>query len=87
MIPSQVADLVERIRCKTGFILSHNDGETPISGNRATIALNNALKKIGISDGERKTQAITFHGWRHWFNTMMRSAGCARLKNHGDDGA
>lgn len=30
-----------------------------------------ALEKIGLSDKERKNRNITFHSWRHCFNTGL----------------
>jgi integrase len=31
-----------------------------------------ALSKIGISEEQRKKRRISFHSWRHFFNTFMR---------------
>jgi len=35
-------------------------------------ALYRALERIGISGSERERRNITFHSWRHFFNTMSR---------------
>jgi integrase len=35
-------------------------------------ALYGAFKKIGISLEERKERNITFHSWRHFYNSLMR---------------
>ena len=31
-----------------------------------------AFERIGISPEERKNRNITFHSWRHFFNTYFR---------------
>lgn len=56
-----------------GFVFSFDRGKSPASGARTTGALYGALEKIGITEEERKRRNITFHGWRHWFNSVMRS--------------
>lgn len=33
-----------------------------------------ALKKIGIDEEQRKARNITFHGFRHWFNSILINA-------------
>lgn len=33
-----------------------------------------ALRKIGINTAERKARNITFHSWRHWFNSLLLNA-------------
>jgi len=38
-----------------------------------TGALYKALEKIGIGEEERQKRNITFHSWRHFFNSTMRS--------------
>jgi integrase len=32
------------------------------------------LREIGFSEEERKTRNITFHSWRHFFNTTLRAS-------------
>ena len=34
--------------------------------------LYNALENIEISPTEREERNITFHSWRHFYNTLMR---------------
>lgn len=55
-----------------GFVFSFGDGRRPISGNRLTDALYGALCAIGIEKDERERRNITFHSWRHFFNTYCR---------------
>ncbi|HOW82553.1 MAG TPA: tyrosine-type recombinase/integrase [Spirochaetota bacterium] len=33
-----------------------------------------ALKKIGIGEEHRRARNITFHSWRHWFNSILINA-------------
>jgi len=40
-----------------------------------TEELYHALDKIKINTAERKKRNITFHSWRHFFNTLLRSKG------------
>jgi integrase len=36
-----------------------------------SLALYNAFKAIGIDEKERQRRLLTFHSWRHFFNTML----------------
>lgn len=55
------------------YIFSFLNGEKPISANSLNKALHLALRKIGIGDGEQERRNLSFHGWRHFFNTTMRA--------------
>ena len=46
---------------------NHPVNEKPISDH-----LFKALNNIGITEEDRKNRNITFHSWRHYFNTYMR---------------
>ena len=39
-----------------------------------------ALEKIGIGEAEHKRRNLTFHSWRHFFNTTLRMANVADSK-------
>ena len=54
-----------------GFVFS-TDGERPIYYKILTKALYEALGHIGITGDERVRRHLTFHGWRHFFNSVMR---------------
>lgn len=43
--------------------------DKPVGASNCRRALYRALKGIGISEQERKRRNITFHSWRHKFNT------------------
>jgi len=37
-------------------------------------SLYTAMRRIGISEDERRRRNITFHSWRHWFNSLLINA-------------
>lgn len=39
-----------------------------------TKSLYTAMRKIGIPEQERRERNITFHSWRHWFNSLLINA-------------
>lgn len=46
----------------------------PVSENIITGGLFSMMKKIGISYEQRQERYITFHSWRHWFNSLLVNA-------------
>ena len=44
----------------------------PIDQKAITRALYNALVRIGIKEEERQRRNITFHSWRHFYNSYLR---------------
>ena len=46
-------------------------GDKPIGGRKLTEGLYKALNKIGLSTEKIKERNITFHSWRHFFNTLL----------------
>ncbi len=74
-LPRNICDVLRRNRQADDLAfqgVSHN-GIVP--ENKPTQELYKALKKIGIDEAERKKRNITFHSWRHFFNTYCRTAG------------
>jgi integrase len=55
-----------------GYVFSEDGGVTPISPERIYRAYDKALGNIGIDHGERLKRNLTFHAWRHFFNTALR---------------
>ena len=55
-------------------------GQRPLSHKAAADALYAALVRSGIGEGERRSRGLTFHGWRHWFNSHMRAAAVSDAK-------
>ena len=46
----------------------------PVEGVFLTRGLYRALKEIGIDEKQRQQRNITFHSWRHWFNSLLINA-------------
>jgi integrase len=72
-VPSRVLEDMQLFVGTGGFIFSFTQGKSPATGNRVTRALYVALERIGISEKERDRRNLTFHSWRHFFNSVMRS--------------
>ena len=56
----------------TGSSFSSNGGKTPLLRVVVYEAFYAALRNNGIDEAERKRRNISFHGWRHFFNTTLR---------------
>ena len=54
------------------YIFSY-DGVNPLANRSIANFLYGSLKRMGISEAERQSRGLTFHAWRHWFNTVLRS--------------
>jgi len=54
------------------FVFWGVDRKTPIWGKHVLKVLYDAFEKIGISPDQRKDRNVTFHSWRHLYNTLMR---------------
>jgi integrase len=63
-----------------GFLFSEDGGIEPIEAKKIEDAHNRALNKIGIDEVERKRRGLTFHAWRHFFNTLLKMADLADSK-------
>jgi integrase len=63
-----------KLKNRDGYLFSENGGKNPLSRRRVALALNAALEKTGIDGAERKRRNLTFHGWRHFFNTTLLMA-------------
>ncbi len=81
-IPQVMAEILADIKPShpDGFIFSLDGGRTTFDGNKLKEALYTALLNIGIQKDEREKRNITFHSWRHFFNTALRSGGIADSK-------
>lgn len=81
-IPSRVFDCLSNFKSRNaeGFVFSETGGERPVYYRSVTDALYRALEKIGISEEERRRRNISFHSWRHFFNSMLRGRGIADAK-------
>jgi integrase len=65
---------------KDGYVFSEDKGVTPIRSETIERQYNRALERIGIDDTTRKKRNLTFHAWRHFFNTLLRMKNIADSK-------
>jgi integrase len=63
-----------------GYVFSNDGGETPISYDRIRRQYDKALQLIGISYEEKLKRNLSFHAWRHFFNTLLRMSNVADSK-------
>jgi integrase len=52
------------------FYGAHHD--KPLGGKIVQAGYSAALLSINIADDERKRRGLSFHAWRHWYNSMLR---------------
>jgi integrase len=55
-----------------GFVFSEDGGKAPVTMERINRSFEKALGNIGISHAERLKRNLSFHAWRHFFNTVLR---------------
>jgi integrase len=55
-----------------GYVFSEDGGLTPIRSETIERQYNKALERIGIDNAAREKRNLTFHAWRHFFNTFLR---------------
>jgi len=79
-IPAFLYREIERYLDWDGFVFSLKSGKRPITGGKVTTWLYRAMRNIGISEHERVERNLTFHSWRHFFNTYLRSRGVPDAK-------
>jgi len=79
--PLMKQELEELLRANGGgFVFSENGGETPVPEFRIRRDFDRALERIGISHEERLKRNLSFHAWRHFFNTLLRMSNVADSK-------
>ena len=54
------------------FVFSRSDGASPVYGELFPTALYRALEAMGVDKNQREDRHITFHSWRHFFNSLCR---------------
>jgi len=54
-----------------GYTFSFHNGSKHYPENKILPYFKSALKRMGISEEERKERNIVFHSWRHTFNTIL----------------
>jgi integrase len=55
-----------------GFVFSEDGGKEPITMERINRGFEKALVNIGIDHKQRLERNLSFHAWRHFFNTVLR---------------
>ena len=65
---------------KGGYVFSEDGGETPVGVQRINRQFDKALERIGITHEEKLKRKLTFHAWRHFFNTLLRMSNVADSK-------
>jgi len=77
-IPLELGRILENYIKKynvTGYLFSSNNGRTPIDHKAVYRYFYSALLKIGINKEMRNERKISFHSYRHTFNTLLLEAG------------
>ena len=54
------------------FVFWGTDRKKPLRNDQIYDVYYAALKNIGISEEQRRTRNVTFHSWRHFYNTILR---------------
>ncbi len=74
-VPSELQKELDVLNEKNGggYLFSITGGDKPVNQQVLTRALKYALTDIGINKEEQKKRYLCFHGWRHFFNTTMRT--------------
>ena len=63
-----------------GFVFSEDGGKTPVAPFRINRDYDRALNRIGISHEEKMKRNLSFHAWRHFFNTLLLMSDVADSK-------
>ena len=74
-IPSELQTELDKLRVlnKGQYLFSNKGGEKPVSAHSLNNALRYAMTEIGISKKDQLKRNLSFHCWRHFFNTTMRT--------------
>jgi integrase len=79
--PMMRQELEELIQANgDGYIFSTDGGETPLSEDSVRWQFERALRKIGIDEEQGAKRNLTFHAWRHFLNTLLRTNNIADSK-------
>lgn len=81
-IPAVVARGLARLKELNGdgYLFSADGGETPMSRSAVYDHFHGAFRGIGIDRVEQTRRNLTFHKWRHFFNTTLRMGNVADSK-------
>jgi integrase len=62
------------------LVFCGEDRKTPIQHREIETCFYSAMAKVGITREERHRRNVSFHSWRHWYNTLLRAKGIADAK-------
>ena len=81
-VPEKIIDELKTFKavCGDGYLFSTNGGKKPIASRTLSAAFKRALGILGITPDEQKSRGLTFHSWRHFFNTSMLLANVPAVK-------
>ena len=65
-------DLNERNPWRNEFVFWGSSQDRPIGKRSIALAYRHALGGIGITQEEIAERHLSFHAWRHWYNSMLR---------------
>ena len=74
-ISTSLTELIKNAEPEAFVFHSDHRPDLPLTKHAIEAGLYDAMEKIGISDKERRDRRISFHSWRHWLNTALRSRG------------
>jgi integrase len=79
--PLMRRELEELIKSNgNGFVFSDDGGVKPLTICRLQRAFDHALARIGINKDEQRKRKLSFHVWRHFFNTLLRMSNVSDSK-------
>ncbi len=83
-IAAKVHEILSRVireTTPTSLLFYGRDGkDSPMSKSWIEKNLARALENVGIPLAEQRERGITFHAWRHFLNSLMRSNGVSDAK-------
>ncbi len=81
-IPDHLSVKLQELKKRnpSGFLFSQDGGINPVTNKTFSKYLYRALERTGITDKKRRERNITFHSWRHYFNSTLRASGIADSK-------
>lgn len=83
IIPSYVREAIGQLikinpyikqKGNDAFLFFGKTPDRPIREKTFSDSLYDALHQIGITEETRRERNITFHSWRHWFNSLLINA-------------
>ncbi len=78
-IPDRTEELLKEEIAKspfsepTDFVFYGVSRKVPVDGRMIDATLYRALSKMGIDEATRRERNLTFHSWRHFFNSFLRT--------------